>query len=151
SQAARRHRLVKVCLIAVALVSVLTSCTLSTGAPPSPTFSPSVTGTPRPTFSPSVTGTPTATAPASTNPYHQFDQEVAGLVERQATWQVPKGLQVESTTRIGLVIGDAAILHTQINALAPGTYPKVAGKVKVGSTIGVQLLADPGDASVVPS
>ena len=73
------------------------------------------------------------------------------MLERQATWQVPKQLEVENTTRIGLVIGDLKILHTEISTLVPGSYPQPAGTVKVGSTIGVQLLADPGDASVIPS
>ena len=72
------------------------------------------------------------------------------MVERQAIWQVPKRVQVQSTARVGLVIGDAAALRTQIRELVPESYPKAAGQVKVGSTISVQLTADPSDASVTP-
>lgn len=173
SQAVRRHRLAEACLIAIALVLVLASCTSSTSTTTPTVFSPSVTptstegstqtgGSPQPVDrtqpvqpptapTPPVTFTPGSTATPGTNPYRQFDQEVAGLVKRTATWQVPKQLEVKNTTRVGLVIGDRAMLHGQINALVPGTHPKPAGQVKVGSTIGVQLVADPDDASVVPS
>jgi hypothetical protein len=152
-QAVRRHRLIEACLIAIALVCVLASCAGAGGAPG--------TGSPG-TGSPGTGGgsgggngggngggvTPPPTD--GTNPFRQFDQDVAGLVQRQAIWQVPKRLIVQSTARVGLVIGDAKALRTQIRELVPGTYPKAAGQVKVGSTIGVQLLADPGDASVTP-
>lgn len=95
--------------------------------------------------------TPTPTTTPSINPYQQFGQEVAGLVQRQATWQVPKHLEVNNTTRVGLAIGDTTVLQPEINALVPGSYPQPAGTVKVGPTIGVQLLANPDDASVAPS
>jgi hypothetical protein len=162
SQAVRWHRLIGVCLIAVALVSVLASCSgassSSSSAAPGPVSSATAPGqasSPAPTEtrgSPQTGASrPAPTATPSTNPYRQFDQEVAGLVERQATWQVPKRLEVENTTRVGLVIGDTKILQPEINALVPGSHSQPAGTVKVGPTIGVQLLADPGDASIEPS
>jgi hypothetical protein len=97
-------------------------------------------------------GRPTPTlSPPPPNPYGQFDQDVARLLERQAVWQAPKRINVDSTARVGLVIGDPSRLKTQISQLVPGSYPKPAGSVKVGSTISVQLTAGSNDASITPS
>jgi hypothetical protein len=85
------------------------------------------------------------------DPYRQFDQDVSRLVERRAVWQAPKRIKVGDTARVGLVIGDPNLLRTEISQLVPGSYPTAAGPVKVGSTIAVQLTADPSDASVVPN
>ena len=93
----------------------------------------------------------TAGGQVTLNPYSQFDQDVAQLLERQAVWQAPKRINVDSTARVGLVIGDPSLLKTEISQLVPGSYPVSAGSVKVGSTIAVQLFADPSDASVTPS
>lgn len=95
-------------------------------------------------------GSETPSSSASPNPYRQFDQQVAGLLVRRAAWQAPKRIKVNQTARVGLVIGDPGLLKAQIRQLVPGSYPSPAGTVRVGSTIGVQLLADPGDASVTP-
>lgn len=158
SQAALWRSLIKICLIAPALVSVLASCSSSSSS--SPSISASATAAPSPapaTTAPGPAGpagsAPGAaqSAPPSANPFHKVDQEVAGLVQRQAAWQVPKHLDVDNTTRVGLTIGDTTILHTEINELVPGSHPQPAGTVNVGPTIGVQLLADPNDATVVPS
>ena len=159
AQARRRQRLVVLRLVLAALLSVLAAC----GAPPG---SPAPTGEPTP-GSPAPTGGPTPGSPAPTggstpgspapggptpsyNPYRQFDQDVARLLDRQAAWQAPKRIEVDQTARVGLVIGDPSLLKTQIRQLVPGSYPMPAGHVKVGSTIGVRLVADPSDASVTP-
>lgn len=124
----RRHRLVMLCLIAAALLPVLAAC------------------------SSSVRYGDVAPAPSpSSNPYRKFDQDVTKLVERKAEWQAPKRLKVDETARVGLVIGDPRRLKTEIRVLVPGSYPKQAGRVKVGSTISVQLTTYSGDASVTPS
>lgn len=88
---------------------------------------------------------------ATSDPYREFDQDVARLLDRQAVWQAPKRINVDSTARVGLVVGDPRLLKTEISQLVPGSYPKPAGPVKVGSTISVQLVADPNDAIVTPS
>ena len=75
---------------------------------------------------------------------------MARLLDRRAAWQAPERIKVDQTARVGLVIGDPSLFKTQIKQLVPGSYPKPAGHVKVGSTIGVQLVADPSDASVTP-
>jgi hypothetical protein len=126
----QRPGLVLLCLIASALLPVLAACS-------SPVHY--STGAPAPTSSP------------SSNPYRRFDQDVTKLVERQAEWQAPKRLKANETARIGLVIGDPSRLKTEIRGLVPGSYPKHAGRVKVGSTISVQLTTYSGDASVTPS
>ncbi len=123
AQVRLRRRFVMLCLTAAALLPVLAACE---GAP-------FAVGGPHPP-----------------NPYRQFDQDVARLLERRAVWQAPKRIKVAQTARIGLVIGDPSLLKTEIKQLVPGSYPKLAGQVKVGSTIAVQLLADPNDASVTP-
>jgi hypothetical protein len=123
----RRHRLVMLCLIAAAFLPVLAACSSGPKYGAAPTPSP------------------------SSNPYLQFDQDVTKLVERQAEWQAPKRLKADETARIGLVIGDPSRLKTEIRGLVPGSYPKDAGRVKVGSTISVQLTTYSGDASVTPS
>jgi hypothetical protein len=117
------------CVIAAALLPVLAACSSS---------------------GPRYVGAAPAPSPSS-NPYRQFDQDVTKLVERQAEWQAPKRLKVDETARIGLVIGDPSRLKTEIRGLVPGSYPKHAGRVKVGSTISVQLTTYSGDASVAPS
>ena len=94
---------------------------------------------------------PTSSSSATPNPYRKFDQDVARLLDRQAVWQTPKRINVDSTARVGLVVGDPRLLKTEISQLVPGSYPKPAGPVKVGSTISVQLTADPNDATVTPS
>jgi hypothetical protein len=126
----QRPGLVLLCLIASALLPVLAACSSAVH------YS---TGAPAPTSSP------------SSNPYRRFDQDVTKLVERQAEWQAPKRLKAYETARIGLVIGDPSRLKTEIRGLVPGSYPKHAGRVKVGSTISVQLTTYSGDASVTPS
>jgi hypothetical protein len=134
SQAARRHGLVRACLIAITIVFGL----VFSGAVVLALFG-------------SHASSPIGTHPSERpDPFRQFDQDVAGLVERQAIWQVPKRLEVDRTARLGLVIGDASALRTQIRELVPESYPKAAGQVKVGSKIAVQLEADPSDASVTP-
>jgi len=138
SRAARWYGLAGACLIAVILAGVLVYF-----------YFPTRSSNPSASVSPSPTLTPMPASP-SADPFRQFDQEVASLVERQAIWQAPKRLDVNRTARLGLVIGDISALRTQIRELVPGNYPQPAGQVKVGSTIGVQLEADPGDASVTP-
>ena len=126
----QRPRLVLLCLIASALLPVLAACSSPVhygNSAPAPTSAP------------------------SSNPYRRFDQDVTKLVERQAEWQAPKRLKANETSRIGLVIGDPSRLKTEIRGLVPGSYPKHAGRVKVGSTISVQLTTYSGDASVTPS
>jgi len=125
----RRHSLVMLCVIAATLLPVLAACSSSAPSSPASPASPSPTN----------------------NPYRKFDQDVTKLVERQAEWQAPKRLKVDETARIGLVIGDPSRLKTEIKGLVPGSYPKHAGRVKVGSTISVQLTTYSGDASVTPS
>jgi hypothetical protein len=131
---------------------------------PAPTGGGSAPGSPAPTGGGSAPGSPApdeGSAPGSPPPstggptpintsYRQFDQDVARLLDRQAAWQAPKRINVDQTARVGLVIGDPSLLKTQIRQLVPGSYPKPAGHVKVGSTIGVRLVADPSDASVTP-
>lgn len=102
---------------------------------------------PSPTTGPTVPSTPTS----SPNGYRQFDQDVASLLKRRALWRAPKRINVDETARVGLVIGDPTLLKTQIKQLVPGSYPRPAGTVQVGSTISVKLLADPNDASVTPN
>lgn len=177
----RRHRLIWACLIAVVLVFTLASCLSSESSTPTVTLTPilgtpgvTATASAAPTESPSTKPARTSSAgsegntslggtidsqagsassanPPSINSYRQFDQDVARLLERQAVWQTAKRIKVHSTARIGLVIGDPSLLRTEIRALVPGSYPQAAGPVKVGSTIDVQLLADPNDASVIPN
>jgi hypothetical protein len=126
-QVQRQHKLLILGLMVATLLPVLTACTASERHPARPAGS------------------------ATSNPYYQFDQDVAQLLERQAVWQAPKRINVDSTARVGLVIGDPSLLKTEISQLVPGSYPVPAGSVKVGSTIAVQLIADPSDASVTPS
>lgn len=128
-QVQRQHRLLVLGLMVATLLPVLAACTA--GEPPARLSTP--TAQPKP------------------NPYGQFDQDVAQLLERRAVWQAPKRINVDSTARVGLVIGDPNLLKTEISQLVPGSYPVSAGSVKVGSTIAVQLIADPSDASVTPS
>ena len=170
SQAARWHGLVGVCLIVVTLLA-LASCSGTSPSPgtgvsatPTPSVSAPSSGADRgvvtpstgvtlgPGAAPSTGATPTVSPSASTsvNPFRQVDQQVAGLVKRQAIWRVPKRLEVGSTTQLGLVIGDASALRTQIAELVPETRPQPAGQVQVGATIGVQLEVDPSDADVTP-
>ena len=128
----RRRRLVMLCLIAAALLLALAAAwSLSRSS------SPNYGAAPEPS--------------PSSNPYRKFDQDVTKLVERRAEWRAPKRLKVDETARIGLVIGDPNRLKAEIRELVPGSYPKHAGRVKVGSTISVQLTTYSGDASVTPS
>jgi hypothetical protein len=120
------------CVIAAALLPVLAACSSSSSV-----------------SNPTGSGNPGLSS--GSNPYRKFDQDVSKLVERQAEWQAPKRLKVNETARIGLVIGDPSRLKTEIRGLVPGSYPKNAGSVKVGSTISVQLTTYSGDASVTPS
>jgi hypothetical protein len=164
AQARRRQRLVVLRLVLATLLPVLAACGAPPGSP-APTTGGSAPGSPAPTTGGSAPGSPAPTtggsAPVSPPPttggptpsqnqYRQFDQDVARLLDRQAAWQAPKRINVDQTARVGLVIGDPSLLKTQIRQLVPGTYPKSAGHVKVGSTIGVRLVADPSDASVTP-
>jgi hypothetical protein len=162
SQAARWHGLVRVCLIVVTLLA-LASCShpspgTGVGATPIQSVSAPSSGADRGVVTPSAGATPSTgatpilspSASTSVNPFRQVDQQVAGLVKRQAIWRVPKRLEVGSTTQLGLVIGDASALQTQIAELVPGTRPQPAGQVQVGATIGVQLEVDPSDADVTP-
>ena len=109
--------------------------------------SPPTTQATAPGAAQSLTTSPTT----SRNPYRQFDQNVARLLKRRAAWRAPQRIKVDQTARVGLVIGDPGLLKAQIKQLVPGAFPKPAGTVQVGSTISVQLLADPNDASVTPN
>ncbi len=170
AQTRRWHRLAILCVTVAVLVPMLAACggtgssnvaapatsisgngagpatsVPGSSAPATPIPSPSASAIPSP--SPSASAIPSPSA----NPYRQFDQDVARLLDRQVAWQAPKRIQVDQTARVGLVIGDPSLLKAQIRQLVPGSYPKPSGNVRVGSTIGVQLLADPNDASVTPS
>jgi hypothetical protein len=161
AQVCRRRRVIALGLLLGTVLLVLAACGgsgASGGGTPIPTSGGAATPIPTigglassiptsvSTVSPVVTGSP---APGP-NPYRQFDQDVARLLDRHAVWQAPKQINVDQTARVGLVIGDPSLLKTEIRQLVPGSYPKPAGNVKVGSTIGVQLIADPSDASVTP-
>lgn len=160
ARARRMSGLAMLGVITAVLMSVLAACGSSanapTGAAPLPTTGAAPTPTTGGAPTPSTGGAPTpttGTAPprsARPNPYRQFDQQVASLLVRQAAWQAPKRIQVDQTARVGLVIGDPGRLKSQIRQLVPGSQQRRAGTVQVGSTIGVQLLADPNDASVTP-
>ena len=160
AQTRRRHRLAMLCVIVAVLVPMLAACGgtgSSNVAAPATSISGNGAGpaTSVPGSSAPATPIPSPSASAipspSANPYRQFDQDVARLLDRQVAWQAPKRIQVDQTARVGLVIGDPSLLKAQIRQLVPGSYPKPSGNVRVGSTIGVQLLADPNDASVTPS
>jgi hypothetical protein len=156
----QRHPLTLAYLIALALICALASCSSSggsqSGSSPSsrPTGSPtsvSVGGSGPGSGSGSGSGSSSSSGSGPiSNPFGQFDQNVARLVKRQAIWQVPKQVKVQRTARVGLVIGDVKALRTQIKELVPGSFSQSAGQVKVGSTISVELETDPSDASVTP-
>ena len=136
------------------LMAVLAACGGAEPATPptSPPASASSSAEPAGNATSSPRTPPPTNPPGSaSDPYGQFDQDVARLLTRRAAWQAPKRINVDQTARVGLVIGDPSLLKAQIRQLVPGTYPKPAGTVKVGSTISVKLLADPRDASVTPS
>lgn len=96
-------------------------------------------------------GSSSAAAAGPTEQYTKFDQEVSQLLQRQAAWRSPKQISVGDTARVGLVIGDPGLLKSEIAQLVPRTNSTPAGTVQVGSTITVQLYADPGDASITPN
>jgi hypothetical protein len=90
-------------------------------------------------------------APSPNRGFEQFDQELQGLVTRDATWHAPDALTVNETARIGLVIGQLAPVRDRLRQLVPSDAPRSAGQVVVGPTVRVVLEANRDDADVVPS
>jgi hypothetical protein len=123
---------------------------LTTVPPPPPWSAPSETITPWVlTPGPPAGGQePTGKAPLS--PAEQIDQDIKGLLTRDARWQAPKSLRVDQTANIALSIGDTQALQNEIGVLVPTVAPRPAQPVKIGSTVRVQLTADTADASITP-
>jgi hypothetical protein len=90
--------------------------------------------------------TPTPTL----SPAEQIDQDIKGLLSRDATWQAPSSLRVDETANIALSIGDAKSLRDEIANIVPTVEPRPPEKVNIGSTVRVQLTADTSDASITP-
>lgn len=114
-----------------------------TMATPTSSKDPSVGPTISPTGSPSDAPRPIG--------FDEVDRATAAFLTRDARWHVPSVLDVDQTSRIGLVIGSAPGLTTKINELLPSTAPVGAGPVQIGPKIRVTLRADPHDATIIPS
>ena len=95
-------------------------------------------------------GTPPGAVPTPTA-FADTEAAMDSLVTARASWQAPRSLMVEKAERIGLVIGDAERLASEIGVLIKRSVPRDVGTVKVGPNVRVTLQADKGDASIEPS
>ncbi|MBB5869156.1 hypothetical protein F4553_002535 [Allocatelliglobosispora scoriae] len=122
------HRRVRVTLVAIAMLAALAACgeDIDSSTEPSP-------------------------GQANGGAFAKVDAETAGLVRKEAVWQAPKSVDVGTTQRIGLSVGEGKQLKAKIDNLIVGAKPTGAGEVLVGPTVRVSLHADPDDAEITPS
>ncbi|WP_396910303.1 hypothetical protein [Mycolicibacterium sp.] len=83
-------------------------------------------------------------------PAEQVDQDINGLLKRDATWLAPDSLKIDETTNIALSIGDVQSLRNEIAGLVPTVEARPSQPVTIGSVVRVQLTSDSSDASVTP-
>lgn len=94
---------------------------------------------------------PPPTSTPSVNPFAAADRAMATMVQAQATWHAARAVDVDTTTEVGLSIGDTAELRRQIEANLPNTPTTDAGTLTVGPDVSAVLVADEDAASVYPS
>lgn len=142
--ALRRHMFsVTATTILILLLLVLTSC--------SSAMEPATTEPEPPQSTTPAASSPTPSVDKGTgDPYQTAQTDLEKLITARAEWIVPPELDVDTSSAIGLQIGDSAEIRDAVARNLPSTQAQEAGTVTIGPNVTVRLEYNETQADVQP-
>lgn len=107
-----------------------------------------------PDYAPRPAQTPPAenpiSAPDPSAGYRQVDDQVQGLLKRDAIWHTPEHLNQGQTGNVALTVGNAGSLQTLINTTVPGSQTGTPIPVTITPSVRAKLSVVGDDAAISP-
>jgi len=144
----RRISTVAATTILILILLVVTGCSSATAPEPPQSTTPTASST-----APSVdkdVPTPGAGPNTTTDPYQTAQTGLEQLITSRAEWIVPPELDVDTSSAIGLKIGDSAEIRDAVARNLPSTQAQDAGTVTIGPNVTVRLEYNESQADVHP-
>jgi hypothetical protein len=146
----RRISTVAATTILILILLVITACSSATAPKPAKeAATAALSPAPSVDFDKDVP-MPGAEPDTTTDPYQTAQTDLEQLITSRAEWIVPPELDVDTSSAIGLKIGDSAEIRDAVARNLPSTQAQEAGTVTIGPNVTVRLEYNESQADVHP-